>query len=109
VDSQLIGMLGIQRERPEKLAHKAFVWGMFVAPSYRQAGIGRALLSGAITRAAGMAGIRQINLGVNANNLAALSLYERCGFKPFGTEREFMLLDGEPHDEVLMVHRLAVT
>lgn len=51
-----------------------------------------------------MPGVRQINLGVNAANFAALAFYESCGFKPFGLERGFMMLDGELHDEVHMVH-----
>lgn len=28
--SDLIGMLGLQREEMRKLAHKAFIWGMYV-------------------------------------------------------------------------------
>jgi ribosomal protein S18 acetylase RimI-like enzyme len=109
VDSQLVGVLGLKREGLLKLAHKAFIWGMYVAPQCRKSGIGRGLVSTALTRAAGMSGVRQINLGVNAANTAALALYESCGFKSFGIERGFMLLNGELHDELHMVHTFQAT
>jgi ribosomal protein S18 acetylase RimI-like enzyme len=108
-ESQFVGILGLAREKPQKLAHKAFIWGMFVAPRYRVSGIGRTLVQTAIAKAAAMSGVRQINLGVNAKNTAALELYRSCGFEQFGLEREFMLLNGELHDEIHMVHFLNST
>lgn len=55
-----------------------------------------------------MTGVRQVNLGVNAANVEAIALYEALGFAPFGLERGFMLLDGELHDEILMVRIVEV-
>jgi ribosomal protein S18 acetylase RimI-like enzyme len=107
--SLLVGILGLKREAQQKISHKAFIWGMYVAPNHRKSGIGHALVSAALAKAACMQGMRQVNLGVNAANTAALALYEKCGFKPFGIERGFMLLDGQLHDEVHMVHLLAAT
>jgi len=109
MDALLVGIVGLQREEFQKLSHKAFIWGMYVAPHSRGFGVGHALVSAVLARAARMSGIRQVNLGVNAANSAALALYESCGFKPFGVERGFMLLNGELHDEVHMVHLLAAT
>ena len=103
---RLVGMVGLQREELQKMSHKAFIWGMHVAPGSRRSGVGRALIVAALERARGMPGLRQVNLGVNLQNAPALRLYERCGFVPFGVERGFMLLDGELHDEVQMVHVL---
>ena len=34
----------LERERHRKLAHKAFVWGMYVAPEARRTGVGRRLM-----------------------------------------------------------------
>lgn len=99
----LVGCIGLERERHRKLAHKAFVWGMYVAPEARRTGVGRALLVEALRRARAMAGVRQVNLGVNAANKPAVALYERLGFVPFGVERGFMLVDGIAHDEIHMV------
>lgn len=102
IASDLVGMLGLQREEVRKLAHKAFIWGVYVAPHARRRGAGGRLIAHALARAASMRGVRQINLGVNAANGAAIALYAAAGFASFGLERGFLLLDGELHDEVLM-------
>ncbi len=103
LESDLVGIVGLQRERIRKLSHKAYIWGMYVAPAARRRGMGGRLLAHALTRAASMPGVRQINLGVNAANAEAVALYEAAGFTAFGVERGFMLLDGRLHDEIHMV------
>jgi ribosomal protein S18 acetylase RimI-like enzyme len=104
--SELVGILGLQREEMRKLAHKAFIWGMYVAPGARRRGVGRQLIDQALVRARSMNGVRQVNLGVNATNAEAIALYEAAGFTKFGIERGFMLLDGELHDELHMVRNI---
>ena len=106
VESDLVGMLGLAREETRKLAHKAFIWGVYVAPSARRRGVGRQLLDCALSRAVAMTGVRQVNLGVNAANVEAIALYESVGFVPFGVERGFMLLNGQLHDEIHMVRNI---
>ena len=102
-DSVLAGVVGVQREDMQKLQHKAFIWGMYVAPEVRHNGVGRRLVAEALKYAFAMNGVRQINLGVNAQNMAAIALYEGAGFERFGLERGFMLVDGALQDEVQMV------
>ncbi|HVG05319.1 MAG TPA: GNAT family N-acetyltransferase [Burkholderiaceae bacterium] len=106
IGTEFVGMLGLKRENFRKLAHKAYIWGMYVAPTARRQGVGRALVVAALSRAAAMGGVRQVNLGVNATNAQAIALYEAAGFKAFGIERGFMLLDGVLHDEVMMVRNI---
>lgn len=101
-DGSLVGIVGLQRERPRKLAHKAVIWGVYVTPARRKHGIGRRLLKYALEHAASMPGLRQVVLGANAANDATLALYTAVGFKPFGVERGFMLVDGVLQDEVHM-------
>jgi len=107
--STLIGVVGLQRERPTKLAHKAHLWGMYVAPEFRRKGVGRRLVEQALKRASAMDGVRQVNLSGNANNPAAIALYEALGFRSFGVERGFILVDGVLHDEMHMAAATAVS
>jgi ribosomal protein S18 acetylase RimI-like enzyme len=86
-----------------KLAHKAFIWGMYVAPTARRAGVARRLVIEAVAFAASNLGATQVNLGVNAKNVAAIALYEGLGFKQYGLECGYMILDGTPQDEMHMV------
>ena len=102
-ESELAGLIGLVRERHQKLAHKAFLWGMYVAPHHRRRGIGRELVTEAIKHARRMDGLRQIYLGVNANNEAAMELYSSMNFEKLWTEPRFMILDGEFQDEVQMI------
>jgi RimJ/RimL family protein N-acetyltransferase len=90
-----------------KLAHKGYIWGMFVAASARQQGVGRLLMLEAISMARAVPGLRRLNLSVNANNSAAIRLYESLGFKAFGREEGAMLIDDALHDEVHMSLRLS--
>jgi len=98
----LVGVVGVRREEPRKLSHKAYMWGMYVALHARKAGVGRALVRHALSYARTQLHVRRVNLGVNALNVPALSLYEGLGFKRIGFEPCFMLIDGEPQDEIHM-------
>lgn len=105
--TRLVGVVGLGREDKRKLEHKALIWGMYVTPQARSRGIGRALLLEALALARSVPGIRQVNLCVNASNAPAIQLYESVGFRKFGFEAGAMLIDGEPHDEILMCLRFA--
>ena len=102
-EQRLVGVVGLQREQLSKLAHKAYIWGMYVEPTVRSRGVGYRLVAQALSYAADDLRLRQVCLGVNAHNVAAITLYKRLGFVQFGLEPGFMLLNGELHDEVHMV------
>jgi ribosomal protein S18 acetylase RimI-like enzyme len=76
---------------------------MYVAPGNRRRGVARRLVAKALSFAQSGLRVRQVSLGVNAENAAALALYESMGFAAFGREPCFMLVDGIPQDEVQMV------
>jgi hypothetical protein len=100
---RLVGVVGLERQQFRKLAHKAGLWGMYVEPGARNRGVGRLLVAAALSYARDRLGVRQVGLGVNATNVAAIALYRSEGFEQFGLERGFMLLDGELHDEIHML------
>jgi ribosomal protein S18 acetylase RimI-like enzyme len=101
-DGKLIALTGVQRESMAKLAHKAFIWGVYVAPEARGSGVGSKVVSHALNYASETLGVRQVNLGVNTKNTAAVALYSKLGFAQYGMERGFLLLAGELHDEYQM-------
>ena len=59
------------------------LYGMWVDPRIRRAGVGRALVD-AVTAQARDAGKRRVILHVVADNEAATALYQRAGFVPTG-------------------------
>ena len=59
-----------------------------VAPGHRRRGIARKLMDSLI-EAAGESGAKAIFLEVRESNIAAKSLYERCGFQRYGRRRDY--------------------
>jgi ribosomal protein S18 acetylase RimI-like enzyme len=98
----LAGFLGFYREERRKLRHGGHLWGFYVAPEQRGRRLGAALLAEAIERARAMQGVERVALGVSTRSEAARQLYERAGFRRFGTEPRFLKLDDEYLDEHLM-------
>jgi ribosomal protein S18 acetylase RimI-like enzyme len=104
-EGELVGMVTLRREQYVKMAHKANIFAMYVAPEQRQQGAGRALLAAVIARAVEL-GVRQANLSVTSTNEAAVALYESCGFERFGLERDSFLIDGVFYEAAYMVVRV---
>jgi ribosomal protein S18 acetylase RimI-like enzyme len=101
-DGALVGIATVTREAARKLAHKALLWGVYVAPEHRRHGTARQLVERAVAHALSMPGVRQVNLSVNAANAPAIALYQAAGFKSFGIERGYLQVDGVLHDEMHM-------
>jgi ribosomal protein S18 acetylase RimI-like enzyme len=92
-DGTLVGMVGV-RCRTGKSLHRAHIWGMYVSPSARRGGAGRALLEAAVAFARQTEGVLQIHLEVSVGADAAETLYERAGFRTWGEEPRSMQVDG---------------
>jgi RimJ/RimL family protein N-acetyltransferase len=105
--SKLCALVGLQREGMVKLAHKSFIWGVYVAPETRGRGVGAEILHHTLSYAATVLGTRQVNLGVNTKNSAAVALYKKLGFVEYGLERDYLLVNGALQDEYQMVFYIA--
>ncbi len=87
VDGRLVGAAGVYRESDRaKLAHKATLWGMYVQPAARGRGLGEAIVSAVIAHARKEIGAAALYLTVEGENRKARALYERMGFRVWGTE-----------------------
>jgi ribosomal protein S18 acetylase RimI-like enzyme len=101
---QIVGMIGFKQNSGPKDSHKAFVWGFFVQPTARRRGIGATLMATLIAEARPV--VEQLTLAVVRENVAAIALYERCGFSIYGVEPRALKTPTGYSDEVLMALRL---
>lgn len=104
-EKNLVGVLGFIRDSGEKSRHKGIIWGMYVVPSFRGQGAGRALVEEALARIDALPGLRSVRLSVVTSNQVALRLYEKLGFIRYGEEAEALCVNGEFHAEFHMVRR----
>jgi ribosomal protein S18 acetylase RimI-like enzyme len=102
VANDLVGCVGVVRERAQKFSHRSRVWGFFVEPAHRGQGIGKALLRQAIRMARSWPGVDYVDLAVSENSPEAYALYKSVGFRAWGREPESTELDGKRYDEIYM-------
>lgn len=105
-EGALVGMVGVYREERARRAHRATIWGMFVAPEARGRGLGAALLDAAVGWASSVHGVEQVHLSVASGHLAARALYETRGFVVWGVEPAAMREGALELDEIHMMKRL---
>lgn len=105
IDSALVGIAGLRREPLDQVRHKAVLWGVFISPAWRREGLARKLFA-QVASFARQAGVLQIHLCVNAENVRAANLYRSIGFKSFGVEPRAMRVGDRFFDEEHMVLRL---
>jgi GNAT superfamily N-acetyltransferase len=81
IDEAWLGMAvaDVASTRPDR----ANLFGMWVEPSRRGQGIGRALVD-AVLEWARVRGMRSVHLGVTGTNPSAMAMYRRSGFVPTG-------------------------
>lgn len=84
----------------------AYLYQMWVAPTWRRQGIGRALLDAAVAQAR-IAGAHTLELSVTIGNSEAMRLYERVGFHPIGEPKPLRL--GSPLHSQTMQRSLGST
>lgn len=88
----------------KRIAHNAEVAVSVKKSRWRQ-GIGGAIMAELIAFAQHR-GIKNVSLGVKADNTKAIGLYEKCGFKQIGVHKDFFNVDGKYYDELLMILNL---
>ena len=98
-------MVGCKRHDGARELHKAFLWGFYVEPAFRRSGVASALLEASLRAVDD--GVEQVLLTVVAQNRPAIALYEKFGFRPYGTEPRSLKTSGAYNDELLMVLFLA--
>jgi ribosomal protein S18 acetylase RimI-like enzyme len=103
---RLIGTAGFYREQNLKTRHKGRIWGVYVTPARRGAGVGKRMLQTILKRVAEMKGLEQVLLSVAATQTAAFRLYCALGFELFGCEPRALKIGDRFIDEQYLVLRL---
>jgi ribosomal protein S18 acetylase RimI-like enzyme len=108
-EPDLVGAVRIYRDRTQKGAHHAHIWGVYVRPSHRGRGLGRPLMKAAIDFARDLPGVTDVHLAVSDRATIAAELYRSLGFVTWGIEPSALRIDGvdaAEHHMVLMLKRV---
>jgi RimJ/RimL family protein N-acetyltransferase len=107
VDAQVIGWCDIRRHPQPTHAHCGTL-GMGIIPGFRDKGLGTRLIRAAVGQAREQ-GLHRVELHVHADNLRAIALYEKVGFKREGVARDAVKIDGRYVDSIGMAVILGCT
>jgi len=101
-DSTLIATACFKREPREKYRHRGWIWGMYVAPSFRGQKIASRMMEKLLAEVRLQSDLEYISLHVTAGNDAARKLYELLGFKSLVIEDRAFKIDGNYYAEETM-------
>lgn len=101
IGKKKLGFIHIEPRGPHKLRHTAELT-MGVSPEARGLGIGRELLDAALEKLRAEGQIEILYLSVRADNIAAIRLYERCGFEKLTLLERDIQIGDQYYDGVLM-------
>lgn len=99
IDEKIIGMLNFSCGGRLRNRHQG-EFGMSIHPDYQAKGIGKILLQELIVWAKQNPRLETLRLKVHSKNLAAISLYESCGFTEEGKEIRAIKLPNGSYDDV---------
>ncbi len=97
-----VGLIGLWPQDGARTSHRAIVVMVYVKSEMRGRNIGQKLMQ-AVEAYARDNGFSQLELSVLAENKSALQLYLREGYTEFGRRPNWISLNGEMYDEVMMV------
>lgn len=105
VENKMAGFASLDIRKQLKVRHRGEV-GIAVLRAYQHMGIGQRLMA-AIEDTARSHGVCQLELSCFADNMPALSMYHKLGYKEAGCIPDaFRLKDGRANAEIIMVKKL---
>lgn len=99
----LLGAVSCERDMRLKARHIGHIVGMMVRIDQRGLGIGHLLIDACIAEARRGVGVEMLTLTVTASNAGAVRLYERAGFRRYGSLPHAIKVDGRYHAKDQMV------
>lgn len=101
IDGRIVGNAAVSVQASARRRHVG-VLAIFVAAEAQGRGVGDALMRSVLEWSDRWAGLLRVELGVNADNAAAIALYRKHGFELEATERSHSLRDGAYVDGLFM-------
>ena len=102
---RLLGITGLSIPQNPKQRHRGHIWGVYVRPEARGAGVATAMLAAAIGAARGE--VEMLHLGVGTYNGSARRRYRAAGFVETGFEARALRVGDAFIDEITMTLLLA--
>jgi len=100
VDKKIVATSGITGSSRDRIKHNV-VLGMSILKDFWNQGIGSYLMQHIVVYCQMSKVIRNITLEVRADNLAAIHIYEKAGFKYVGKFKDKMCIDGKYFDNLI--------
>lgn len=97
----LVGVAGFLVLPSRKMKHRGNLFSMYVKKEYRGYGIADQLVGAVIAHA--RTRVLQLHCTVVTGNNSAIKLYQKFGFKIYGTEPRSLSVNSQYYDEYLMV------
>ncbi len=101
-EDEIVGQLGLQTFPSYPRRRHVGRLGMAVRDDWQRKGVGTALMRAAIDLADNWLNLRRLELELFVDNVAALRLYEKLGFKIEGTLVDYAFRDGRYTDTYMM-------
>jgi len=101
---ELAGIVAFGRDEGERERHRGWLFQVYAKPQLRGTGASLAMIEAAVEHA--RTEVIQIHLMVGAHNTPAIRLYEKAGFKTYGTDPRCLYVNGRYIDEHMMVRFL---
>ena len=100
----LAGIVAYARDDGERETHRGWLLQVYVQPAMRGTGASLALIEAAVDHA--RTEVIQVHLMVGSHNAPAIRLYQKAGFKTYGTDPRCLYVNGRYIDEHMMVRFL---
>ncbi len=101
-DGKAVGLIGHVRQSRLSQRHIVHIVGFYVTNDHRGRGIGYLLLNGMLARIRDYGDVEKVSLVVSRNQINALNLYRKCGFKLVGELKKELKIGDSYYDELLM-------
>ena len=104
LDGAVVSVASVQGFGRPRIAHRGNV-ALSVGKAHWGQGIGTQMMQALLDFSRG-AGLKVLELEVRSDNAAAIRLYEKMGFRKFGTYRKFFCISGQYFDADYMTLEL---